>query len=150
MKMGRIGCLKMSVTSCWPMPCNVPQEWRPELLHGTCLISFTVIKVLWKKPIFIPIINNQQLHIQCMCSCWFLSTSCTYWTILKEESIAALLMLCHVSCVAFLTSHLARSSCHFRNPTVCLWKVCILPVIFCVFLEEVRKQTRIMVNRSFL
>ena len=63
MKMGLIGCPKMSVTSCWPMLCNIPQEWRPELLHGTCLISFTVIKVLWKKPrvILIVIINYQLL-----------------------------------------------------------------------------------------
>ena len=158
MKMGLIGCPKMSVTSCWPMPCNIPQEWRPELLHGTCLVYFTVIKVLWKEPrfiiIIIIIIVVDHLHMQCMCSCWFLmiiiSISCTYWTILKEESVAALLMVCPVSCVAFLTSHLARSNCHYRIPTVCLWKVCIFPVIFCVILEEVRKQTCIMVNRSVL
>ena len=55
-KMGLIGYPRMSVTSCWPMPCNILQEWRPELPHSTCLISFTLLKVLWKKPRFIIVV----------------------------------------------------------------------------------------------
>jgi hypothetical protein len=62
MKLGVRGFPKMSVTSCWPMPCNIPQEGRPELLHGPCLKSFTVIKVHWKKTrLILFIINNQLL-----------------------------------------------------------------------------------------
>ena len=79
-----------------------------------------------------------------------ISRSFTYWTILKKESSTAHLMFYPVSYVALLTSHLTGSNCHCRIPAVCSWKVCILPVIFCVILEEVRKQTLIMVNRSVL
>ena len=62
MKMGLTGCSEMSVTSYWPISCNIPQEWRPELYHGTSLKSCTVIKVLWKKPrITLLVIKNQLL-----------------------------------------------------------------------------------------